>query len=326
MGYGIQLQVFQQKNYRKTDHNFDSMMNASRQSEDLRVDVEDLESEPDEVSLPTINQMLATSTRSATSIGSDVLIESVRTSVRNAIERMSSNFVSGTRAGSIGHGTEENVVPGGDYVDSDSEEQTPSFDMTRSGYFCQICFTDYSESNSSDEISPFTLSACKHKFCEGCIVGFVASKINCNDVAKISCFYQDELCYGPGSGAKNEDKIVTTETKNSNTSSSREKDDGMGGCGKEILSSDIMEICSLSVNEDKTLFERYERYKFDREHPEARRCPECQEANFNDSVDPSTTIASQPMMTCSKCAHVFCYNHSNAHPNSTCEEYEKEVR
>jgi len=66
-------------------------------------------------------------------------------------------------------------------------------------------------------------------------------------------------------------------------------------------------------------FKKYERFKRFAENEHLRECPwpDCQEEQLGD--------LKSPLMKCTKCEREYCYNHSNAHPGLTCEEYEAKM-
>jgi hypothetical protein len=79
----------------------------------------------------------------------------------------------------------------------------------------------------------------------------------------------------------------------------------------------------LSQEGGEKLFEKYKRFKFDKENEHSRRCPTCDTAQINESGMNSSGKINMPTMMCVKCGEEYCYYHSNSHPGISCEEYEK---
>ncbi|KAG9413981.1 E3 ubiquitin-protein ligase rnf19b [Aphanomyces cochlioides] len=134
-------------------------------------------------------------------------------------------------------------------------------------YYCQICL-EY-----VDIATTFTLDGCGHRFCVGCIKGYLASKIQ-DGLVYPKCFYLDpELC------------------------------------NAKIEVDDIRALAS-----DAT-WEKYEKFKFFKENAAARECPYCHHVQVGSGTE-------DPMINCTACSQEFCFTHSNAHPGTSCAEYE----
>ncbi|KDO22412.1 hypothetical protein SPRG_11364 [Saprolegnia parasitica CBS 223.65] len=84
-------------------------------------------------------------------------------------------------------------------------------------------------------------------------------------------------------------------------------------CEALIPPSDIQALVSTDV------FEKYEKFNFIKAHAGARECPHCHVLQVGNGPD-------DPHMDCTQCGEAFCYTHSNAHPHSTCLEYEAKMR
>lgn len=98
--------------------------------------------------------------------------------------------------------------------------------------------------------------------------------------------------------------------------------DGAGGmtmyrgtCRQTIIEADIESVISLSGN--AVLRTKYRRFKFFHDEPNGRECP------FPGCRALCVGNPEQPEMTCMRCNGTFCFVHANAHPGSTCEEYEQ---
>ncbi|OQR96619.1 RING-finger-containing E3 ubiquitin ligase, partial [Thraustotheca clavata] len=84
-------------------------------------------------------------------------------------------------------------------------------------------------------------------------------------------------------------------------------------CQVLITSDDIQTLVSTSV------YEKYEKFKFVKTHADARECPFCNFVQVGRGPN-------DPVMECIKCSKIFCYTHSNAHPTTSCIEYEVKMR
>jgi len=62
------------------------------------------------------------------------------------------------------------------------------------------------------------------------------------------------------------------------------------------------------------VFAKYERFKFSKEHNNARACPFCEALELGDPAHPE--------MSCSACGKAYCYFHSSAHVGKSCTDYE----
>jgi hypothetical protein len=74
----------------------------------------------------------------------------------------------------------------------------------------------------------------------------------------------------------------------------------------------VDEIDSVAEDETKEKFHRFYEIKKD---PDYRECPQCSH--------PTHGSKSKPEMVCESCQSKFCYYHSNAHPNTTCAEFNR---
>ena len=286
----------------------------------------------------TVNQ-LTSSIRSTTS----------STESANSIRRSLYNVVN-----TIRHASSSVPVEAKSITNSRTSSSTSSSTSTLppEAYFCQICFThntpsstheiggfdnfpidipetdSSSSSNSPDSYEqPFTLS-CNHKFCESCMVSFISSKINSNDVSLIKCFYDREISYGGSrmvSAKEGGDEVVVEEEIKDGTSTppttTTTTTTTSTVCNAELNENTIESICTKSIN--PKLFAQYQKFKFDRKNPDSRRCPSCDCANFNSTLDPISSVAAIPMINCTECNTQFCYNHSDAHVGKTCDEFEQ---
>jgi hypothetical protein len=88
----------------------------------------------------------------------------------------------------------------------------------------------------------------------------------------------------------------------------------IGKCGVMMKLEDVQALCAEDVVKK---FERFAAMKAD---PNNRDCPNpdgCDHRQIGSSA--------LPEMKCDKCSYVFCYEHSNAHPNQDCAWYNKKM-
>jgi len=125
-----------------------------------------------------------------------------------------------------------------------------------------------------------TLSNCQHAFCQSCLQNFLEFKISEAQVYP-TCFFQP-------------------------------KDDKEGACSAAIAVDDIRAIVSDEA------WQKYTKFKFNKEHELARQCPFCDQSQLCAGPD-------EPACTCTNCGRDFCFLHSNAHEGRTCAEYDKKM-
>ena len=85
----------------------------------------------------------------------------------------------------------------------------------------------------------------------------------------------------------------------------------IGECNGHATESEIKQLV------DDEMFTKFIRFQALKSDPDIRECPECLAQQRGNSRS--------PIMKCS-CGATFCFFHSNAHPNSTCQEYAKRTR
>ena len=88
-----------------------------------------------------------------------------------------------------------------------------------------------------------------------------------------------------------------------------------GKCGVRLTLEDVATLTSPDV------VAKYKRFKANLSNPNNRNCPNPQGCDHHQIGSPSS-----PAMTCEKCGYHFCFEHSNAHPDSTCQKYEAKIR
>ncbi|RHY33656.1 hypothetical protein DYB32_007972 [Aphanomyces invadans] len=120
--------------------------------------------------------------------------------------------------------------------------------------------------------------------------GYVASKIT-DGLVYPTCFFTS-----PPSDDGSDSAIPTT-------------------CHAAIHPTDLRAVISSDE-----VWSKYEKFKFNKEHANARECPFCHH------VQVSATAAVDPAITCDECHEVYCFSHSSAHPGTSCVEYEKSRR
>lgn len=155
---------------------------------------------------------------------------------------------------------------------------------------CQICF------DNIDTNEAFQLSDCKHYFCRECIANFVRFKIADGNVYPKCCYCLDT------SAEDSANEMTNNKPK---------------FCDNIISHADICNI----LDADLSTMEKYIRFKFCKENKDARECPKCNTFTIG-------TPHVSPRITCSKCSHLYCFYHANAHDFArypTCAEYEASV-
>jgi hypothetical protein len=158
---------------------------------------------------------------------------------------------------------------------------------------CQICF----ERNALEESYQLP---CEHRFCKECIVNYLFSKITDGNVYP-TCFYIDDTVPPPAPEANN-----TANRYNA--------------CGKKIPTS----VIEALLQDHPELNEKYQRYKFSKENPNARECPHCHAWNVADAEALKEPAGGRLVCSNIACRKVFCFYHANAHDFDvypTCAEY-----
>ncbi|RHY13809.1 hypothetical protein DYB25_002818 [Aphanomyces astaci] len=145
--------------------------------------------------------------------------------------------------------------------------------------YCQICL-EY-----VDVATTIALDACGHRFCIECLEGYVTSKIT-DGMVYPTCFF----AFPPEDGGA----VPST-------------------CHAAIQATDLR---ALITSED--VWAKYEKFKFNKEHANARECPHCHHVQVS--------AAANPTISCDACRQVYCFSHSNAHPGMSCADYEKARR
>ncbi|ETI50061.1 hypothetical protein F441_06317 [Phytophthora nicotianae CJ01A1] len=125
----------------------------------------------------------------------------------------------------------------------------------------------------------YGLSVCGHTFCEACLRNYLEFKIKEGQVYP-KCFFE-----------KSEDKVA---------------------CKAEISVDDIQSLVSDEI------WQKYNKFKFNKEHELARQCPYCDHSQICAGSD-------HPECVCEACNREFCFVHSNAHQGRTCAEYDKKM-
>lgn len=124
----------------------------------------------------------------------------------------------------------------------------------------------------------FRLSKCGHLFCEACLENYLQFKIGEGQVYP-TCFHENE---------------------------------GEPACAVEIVPEDIRTVVS------KSSWEKYLKFKFNKENENARQCPFCDHSQVYRGSE-------APECLCESCGGEFCFVHSTAHRGRSCAEYEKKI-
>jgi hypothetical protein len=88
-----------------------------------------------------------------------------------------------------------------------------------------------------------------------------------------------------------------------------------GKCGVMMQIQDVQNLC------DEDVVKKFERFSAMLSDPNNRDCPNPAGCDHRQIGNPSS-----PQMVCKKCQYVYCFEHSNAHPNQDCKWYEKKIR
>uniref|UniRef100_K3WEN6 RBR-type E3 ubiquitin transferase n=1 Tax=Globisporangium ultimum (strain ATCC 200006 / CBS 805.95 / DAOM BR144) TaxID=431595 RepID=K3WEN6_GLOUD len=124
----------------------------------------------------------------------------------------------------------------------------------------------------------FKLAKCGHRFCEACLQNYLQFKVGEGQVYP-TCFHEKE---------------------------------GEPACADEIIPDDIQAVISASF------WEKYLKFKFNKEHENARQCPRCDHSQVYLGSE-------HPECVCDNCGEEFCFVHSIAHRGRSCAEYEKKM-
>jgi hypothetical protein len=125
----------------------------------------------------------------------------------------------------------------------------------------------------------FALSTCGHTFCEACMTNYLEFKIKEGQVYP-KCFFENA-----------EEKTA---------------------CKADIAVDDVRVLVSDAV------WQKYNKFKFNREHELARQCPYCDHSQICAGSD-------DPECVCEACQREFCFVHSSAHQGRSCAEYDKKM-
>lgn len=207
-------------------------------------------------------------------------------------------------------------------------DEIPLLDPTipKRMYYCVVCMENETFGEQSFELT----SSCQHVYCTDCLAGYLISKIIDGQVYP-RCFVPKKIPKGGKSrpGSDNTSRIGSSSSgaANSSNASTLLIDEEKGSneaedtedvpCNIPMLEADILKVLTPHTE----AHEKYIRFKFCRENPQARECSHCHVFNIGDPANPK--------ITCSHCQDVYCYNHSNAHDfmkYPTCEEYEAELK
>lgn len=147
-------------------------------------------------------------------------------------------------------------------------------------FYCNVCF-------EQQPLSAGVQLACGHRFCRGCMEGYLVSKVDTGSVERVVCFWQDP---DAPPGAPN------------------------SACNKVLTPEEIRDLLPAAA------VERFDRYLVMRTNPHWRTCP-ASACGHGQTGSPD-----HPAMTCEACSTAYCYSHSAAHPPTvSCADYEREM-
>ena len=177
-------------------------------------------------------------------------------------------------------------------------------------YYCFICMNNERAANG-------IALRCGHVFCRSCLESFLIAKISEADV-HISCFHPAATVTDPEVPSHNNDlSSMRTDIALSGSVEEKSKDDRQIFPRNSVCGVEISEEVIKKALRDPAMFDKYSRFRFMKDNPNARECPRCGAFNVKGSES-----ASQLRCAKSRCGFEFCFLHSDAHPNETCEEYD----
>ena len=83
-------------------------------------------------------------------------------------------------------------------------------------------------------------------------------------------------------------------------------------CGGQASSDEISALVTEQI------YQKYLRFKANKENPNNRDCPKCNKLILADE--------STPEIICDECGENFCFFHGNAHTGSSCQAYAVKLR
>ena len=124
-----------------------------------------------------------------------------------------------------------------------------------------------------------------------------------NDNHDINDKNNNSIIYDEHNDFDSKDNDANNSFKNSLSS-----DSTVSLCDATISTKDILNIISISSD----LAKKFEFFKFTKENIDGRECPTCSNLQICSPLKPS--------IICENCGDVYCFFHSKAHPNMSCEE------
>ena len=191
-----------------------------------------------------------------------------------------------------------------------STSQEADANAMAESYYCFICM------NNERAAKGFTLR-CGHIFCRRCLESFLIAKISEADV-NISCFHPTSLPTDPDTPSSDNDQSVNRSVMSSSGSAEESSGyDRRTGSEGRVCGADIAEEVIQKILRDPAIFDKYKRFRFMKDYPNARECPKCGLFNIKGSGNNIRLKCEK-----SRCGFEFCFLHADAHPNETCEQYE----
>mmetsp|Transcript_5260 Transcript_5260/g.9987 ORF Transcript_5260/g.9987 Transcript_5260/m.9987 type:complete len:680 (-) Transcript_5260:1800-3839(-) len=216
----------------------------------------------------------------------------------------------------------DNCVDDGDRSEEKIEENFEMTEGAMESYFCYVCYSPRTaEELEIDNDTSFKLS-CGHQYCMTCLQAYLESKV-LEGHTRIKC-----CCIADTEYAEDLNEIELIENNNEGETVETKAASQIEFCNVELSEP---ELEAILVNKPDVKL-KYDRFKFLKENPNGRECPECSflQIHVVDSSQPhdSSEKRNGNLMVCQRpfCSAEYCFEHANAHPTGmSCEEYERSI-